>query len=175
MIPYEQFSALRLVDLFPGTPWAQAEDRGHDWEWLGGLWDQDEVPGVEFHYPEAGAGQLGAIKIGVSVPGLGGAIGQADRSGRYPNCDENAARVLALLDVPLAFHDDMARVRAAIKALGGRILEKERAEPFHFTVLTFQCGKPQRYRFEALIHDSQGLLQLTVIRDDLARKNDMGI
>ena len=181
MIGYEQFSGLRLADLFPDNPYVrkyysgEPANRSYDWEWLGGLWEQQHVPGVEFLYPEAGGGELGAIRISLPVPGIDDPAREVDWFGDPGKRPENAARVLALLDLPFRFHDDLATVRAAIKAAGGRILERTRRDDLQLTWRTFRCGKQERYRFEVVVHDSQGLLYLMMIREDLAERNDAGI
>ena len=179
MIGYAEFSELRLIDLFPGDPHvakycsADLDDRSFDWEWLGGGWDSDQIPGVELLYPSEDGSKTGAVRVSLPIPGIDVRFREAAGVGDPSRQVENAVRVLPALGLPFRFHDGLATVEAAIKGLSHRKVTRHRDKALRLTWLEFRCGEPTSYQFELIVQDEEGLLQVEMLRVDLAEKNNM--
>jgi hypothetical protein len=78
MIGYREFSALRIQELFPGAP-EVLRDRemfggpprrdSFDYEYCGGMWDQDSVAGVALVFPEVEPDLVGVGELMPDNPG----------------------------------------------------------------------------------------------------------
>jgi hypothetical protein len=199
MIRHAEFSKLRLVDLFPDHGYVRAHysndahERGYDIELLGGLWDLEEIPGVQFFYPEVDGARLGALTAALIFPGIDNTSDQVDRFGDPGQQEDNAVRVLAALDLPFRLHDSLASIQdvlkqrnrggtpgrtflAGIQALLKRpTVETTRQAHLQLTCLSFRHLEPDPYQFEVFLHDEEGLLRIQMVREDLSRKNEMSL
>jgi hypothetical protein len=179
MIGKEDFSKMRLLDFFPDNPQARkcpksADERSYDFEWVGGLWDMDVIPGVKFYYPEADGSKLGAVELGLRVPEVDEGSWQGDPREQ----EANAAKVLAALDLPFHFRDSLATYHDLLKKWNIVISEELYPNPYGpknlpWTWQGFHFGKPDEFLVQVLVHHAQGILKVEVRREDLAEGNEL--
>jgi hypothetical protein len=181
MIGKEEFSNLRLLDFFPDNAYVRkcsksADERSYDQEWLGGVWDMDHLPGVKFFYPEVDGSKLGAMELSLRIPETDDKASKVDWFGDPSKQEENAAKVLAVLDLPFRFRDSLGTFNDLLKKWNIVILEKLYPNPYGpkdlpWTWQAFHFGKPDEFLLHVLVHHAEGILRVEVMREDLIERN----
>lgn len=144
---YDQFGKLRLRDFVPkGTTIGEVAD----WEWMGSYWHNEGIGFTSFSRHVSTPDQTGGLEISFkelpaeSNQRLLSAIGIPLRPGM------NAADVLSVMGPPVETHQYVP----------------DRCS-FEFTT-----GNPQGYIVSCTVHETEGLIYITVVRPDLLNRDE---
>jgi hypothetical protein len=187
LLDHTALSAIRLSRLFArdfleAYPWYAEAGNSFDEEYLGGQWDDEVIDGVKLLFPEAGKGRLGIVEVW-GCPHLAAAAFR-DRPGAgdgwlMSSWSANANRVLEAVGCPVR----LGAAQAAVEALAcGRVVRSDYPAQWYQAVrlpadgsvksLSFACRAPDLYHVSAVVHATEGLLQIEIRRPDLVRAND---
>jgi hypothetical protein len=164
----EQFTTIRLWHVFKQA--RHRESRSFDLEWFGGLWDSDEVPGVEQYFPrrapdKAAVLQLSAVFEWPRLVDIHSFHGWRIDDGLNANC----SAMLAKLDVPIRFGESMKRL---LEWAGPTSREEPSADPT-LKRITF-ASDDGSLSYTALADDVLGLGALEIRVPELINLNDTG-
>ncbi len=147
LIAYEEFARLRLTQFYPNALQLAGLE---NWEFMGGMWVGEADGFTEFLRPEDRPDELGSIEIDLSA--LPEHIGTA---------------ILEKIQLPLrrgmAF-EQVTQQLGTPEITDVFIVDRK---SYEFTV-----GSAFRYYVSCTIHESEGLIHVTVIRKDLLPQVD---
>ena len=189
MLDHNRFAALRMSNIFPGdcleaNRYYIEVDRngGFDEEYMGGMWHEELIDGVQLFFPKRAGDKLGIIELW----GAGCVQGAAAQcrpdplpSLLVPEWTVNADTVLTVLDLPIRMGSDEAAVQSLAS---GRVSRFGYPDAWYDRIpelgrgtvasLTFAHLQPDLYHMRAVVHATAGLLSFAVRRPDLIRINE---
>jgi hypothetical protein len=193
MLDYATFSTLRLRHLFPSdvlesSRFYSAVDPAKpsfDIEYMGGLWDTEEIDGVTLWFPKRDGSKVAIVEV--SAGKYAGSIAEegkpAPDMGPDPSWVTNADRALEALELPrMGASEEAVRVLASGRAWSHPIPDSVAPGTFEIpqedprlkgarSSLFFATAGPDVYHVAATVHATKGLLKLEIHRPDLMRRN----
>lgn len=181
VIDGNQFSALRLEVVFPKFASMFLPDKsGGEWNAYGGLWEVDQIEGVQFGFPQVDPAKLGFIQLDHSTgddtedfyPPGESPYPVWPQTNQTPVKDarkKHSMKVLKLLQFPLQFGAAAKEFSSVFS--GVEVIDEHRDEKQGSNVFDFFLDKPTRYLCAAYFSDRIGLKALDIVRDDLRLAN----
>jgi len=150
LIPYKQFGKLRLKQFAPPAEILEAPDC--ECEWMGGYWKSESIAQTQTHMErhEDTPKETGGLEVDFS------------------DTPESAA--LAILDairLPLRHGMTLREVRSVLGVPETVDVFVADRKSYNFTI-----GTQYPYRVSATVHETDGLIFVTVIRKDVLRRCD---
>ena len=142
LIPYREFAELRLCHFYPDT----AKIVGlEDWEFMGGIWVGEAIAFTDFLRPDHREEELGAIDIYFAE--LPAGVGQA---------------ILDAIHLPLQQGMSFDQMIQILGTPADTLIFAEDRKSYDYTL-----GSQFPYHISCTIHESDGLIYLSVIRKDM--------
>jgi hypothetical protein len=144
LIPYEKFSQFRLATFLPA---AAHINRHRDFKWMGGTWRYEGIGFTWFGQLEGTPDETGGAEL------------------HFEELDEAASsRILKAIGLPL-----VAGMRAEqLNSLFGPQFQTVRFVDDRVTHV-FRLGEPDVYEVSCTVSNEQGLVHVSIIRNDLRR------
>ncbi len=147
LISYDQFSKLRLRDFVAeGTPIGKVSV----WEWMGSCWHNEGIGFTSFSRHVSTPDQTGGLEIAFTELS-----------------DNISQRLLNTIGLPLRPGMNTTDVLSVM----GTPVETQQLAPDRRSY-EFTAGVPQPYLVSCTVHDTDGLIHVSIVRPDLLNRDE---